>query len=91
MIDKFHMKTHEEMFGAAVAKMREKLRLSTEELAERSRVPLRLLSRIERGKANGDEFGLREICKLANGMRTTPLHLMKEYEKLVERAGEAWW
>ena len=71
--------------------MREDLRLSTEELAERSRVSPHLLSRIENGTATGDEFGLEEICKLANGMKTTPYRLMLKWEQFIKEAGEAWW
>jgi transcriptional regulator with XRE-family HTH domain len=84
------MKTHVEMFGSAVVKMRERLRMSTEQLAKRSGLPLRLLSRIESGKADRDGFGLREICKLANGMKTTPFQLMKRGRHILRELEESW-
>jgi transcriptional regulator with XRE-family HTH domain len=91
VIEKFHMMTHLQMFGMAVTKLRQNIHLDQDELARRSGVTRAKLARIEGGTASPDSFGLREICKLTSAMRTTPYHLMKEYEKLVKAAGEAWW
>ncbi|HEV2297657.1 MAG TPA: helix-turn-helix transcriptional regulator [Candidatus Acidoferrales bacterium] len=85
------MKAHVQTFGKAVTEMRGDMRLSIEELAERSGVSLRLLGRIESGTGTGDEFGLEEICKLANGLKVTPYRLMLKWEQLIKKAGEAWW
>jgi transcriptional regulator with XRE-family HTH domain len=91
VIEKFYMTTHLQMFGKAVTKLRQNLQMGQDELATRSGVTLGKLARIESGTASPDSFGLREICKLTNAMKTTPNRLMKEYEKLVKAVGEAWW
>lgn len=80
-----------ECFGKAVVNMREDVRMGRKELSKRSGVSLHLLARIENGTAGGDRFGLEAICKIANGMKATPYELMKEYERLIKEAGEAWW
>jgi transcriptional regulator with XRE-family HTH domain len=79
------------MFGKAVLTMRKELRLSTEELAEQSGVPLVLLGRIENGIAGGDEWGLSEICGLAGVLNVRPDALMERWERYIEESGAAWW
>jgi transcriptional regulator with XRE-family HTH domain len=54
------------------------------DLAKKSKIKLQLLTRIEEGQITGEEFGLREICFLANGMNITPYRLMLKYEQLYE-------
>ena len=82
---------HARIFGKAVLTMRKELRLSTEELAELSGIPLILLGRIETGTAGGDEWGLREICALARVLDVTVEKLTDRWERYIEEAGEAWW
>ena len=79
------------MFGRAVLTTRRELALSTEGLAEQAGLPLILLGRIENGIASGDEWGLREICALADVLYVTPEQLMKKWERYIEEAGAAWW
>jgi hypothetical protein len=54
-------------------------------------VPLSLLGRIENGQAEGDEWGLREICALSDAMGAAAHELMDRWEHCLEQAGEAWW
>jgi len=82
---------HARLFGKAVLTMRNELRLSTEELAELSGIPLILLGRIEIGTAGGDEWGLREICALAGVLDVTVEKLTDRWERYIEEAGKAWW
>lgn len=89
--EKFDLKSHLRMFGRAVVNMRENVRMSQKELARRSGISLRLLTRIENGTARGDRFGLTEICKIADSMKARPHELMHEFEKVLNAAGEAWW
>jgi transcriptional regulator with XRE-family HTH domain len=79
------------MFGKAVVNMREQVRINRTELAKRSGVSLHLLGRIENGTIRPDRVGLKEICKIADGIKARPRELMNEYEKLLKKAGEAWW
>ena len=88
---KFDLRSHVRMFGKAVLNMREDVRMSQKELARRSGISLRLLACIENGTARADRFGLKEICKLADGMKARPHELMNEYEKILYATGEAWW
>ena len=82
---------HARLFGKAVLTMRRELRLSTDELAELSGIPLILLGRIETGIAEGDEWGLREICLLAGVLDVSLEKLTERWERYIEEAGEAWW
>ena len=82
---------HARLFGKAVLTMRKELRLSTEELAELSGIPLILLGRIESGVASGDEWGLREMCLLAGVLDVTLEKLTDRWERYIEETGEAWW
>ena len=80
-----------QFLGAAIVNMRQERGLSTEELSERSGVPLSLLGRIENGQAEGDEWGLREICALSDAMGVAAHELMDRWDRFLEQAGEAWW
>lgn len=82
---------HARMFGKAVFRMRKEMRLTTEELAEQSGLALHLLGRIEVGAASGNEWGLREICALADVFDMTPDGLIGSLEQFIEEAGGAWW
>jgi transcriptional regulator with XRE-family HTH domain len=77
--------------GAAIVNMRQERGLSTEELSERSGVPLSLLGRIENGEAEGDEWGLREICAVSAAMDVAAHEIMERWERYAEEAGTAWW
>lgn len=59
-------------FGDAVVQVREEAKMSTEELAKRTGIPLKLLRQIEEGTATGNDFGLDEICKLAEAVKVRP-------------------
>ena len=65
MIEKFDVKSHVRMFGKAVIKMREHLRLSTEELAERSGQPVF-------GIHTGGHFMSRQLGPALRSTTTTP-------------------
>jgi len=91
MISASEKRLHAKMFGQAVLRMRKEMRLTTEELAERSGVALHLLGRIEVGAASGNELGLREICALADVSGVRPDGLMEKWEQFIEEAGGAWW
>ncbi len=56
---------HVRCFGQAVVQMRELRKISREELAKKSKVPLELLAKIEDGTATGADFGLKEIYNFA--------------------------
>ncbi len=84
------LKSHVRMFGKAVVKLRENVRMGQKELAKRAGLPLPKLARIENGTASADSFGLTEIVELASCIKATPYELMKEYERLVKKAGKAW-
>lgn len=64
--------------------MRELRNLTREQLANKSKVSIDLLTRIEECTVVGDEFGLGEICRLAKGMGITPYRLMQKTEQLME-------
>jgi len=91
MITASEKRLHARMFGQAVLRMRKEMRLTTEELAERSGVALTLLGRIEVGAASGNEWGLREICALADVSGLRPDGLMEKWEQFIDEAGGAWW
>jgi len=82
---------HCKLLGNALVQLRGERGLSTEELSERSGVPLSLLGRIENGQAEGDEWGLREICALSDAMGVAAHELMDRWGRFLEQAGEAWW
>src|SRR5690349_19511085 len=82
---------HARMFGKAVLRTRKQMRLTTEELAEQSGIALHLLGRIETSTASGDEWGLREICALADVLDVEIGGLMEQWEQFIEEAGRAWW
>ena len=82
---------HVRCFGQAVVQMRELRKISREELAKKSKVPLELLAKIEDGTATGADFGLKEICDIAVAMGITPYRLMQKYDQLIKDAGMAWW
>jgi hypothetical protein len=88
MITASEKRLHARMFGQAVLRMRKEMRLTTEELAD---VSLHLLGRIEVGAASGNEWGLREICALADVSGVRPDGLMEKWEQFIEEAGGAWW
>lgn len=91
MTEASQRRLHVRMFGKAVLTMRKEMCLSTEELAEQSGLALHLIARIENGAASGDEWGLREICTLADVLDVTPDRLMEKWEQYIEEAGGAWW
>lgn len=75
-------------FGEAVCQMRELRGISRETVAKRAKVNLDLLARIEDGQVTGEEFGLSEICRLAEAMKITPYRLMQKCEQLIADANE---
>ena len=91
MIRADERRLHARMFGQAVLRMRKEMGLTTEELSEQSSVALHLLGRIEVGAASGNEWGLREICALANVVDAKVGGLMEKWEHYIEEAGGAWW
>jgi transcriptional regulator with XRE-family HTH domain len=91
MITAAQKRSHARMFGKAVFQTRKELGLTTEELAEKSGLPLALLGRIETGAASGNEWGLREICVLADVLDSRVDWLMAKWEHFIEEAGGAWW
>ena len=87
MIRASERRLHARMFGQAVLRMRNEMGLTTEELSEQSGVGLHLLGRIEVGAASGNEWGLREICALANVVDVKVDGLMEKWEHYIEEAG----
>jgi ribosome-binding protein aMBF1 (putative translation factor) len=90
-IEKFNMRERIRLFGIAVIEMRELRKMSRKQLAKKSRVKLAILTRIEKGKVTGGDFGLEEVNRLSSGMGITPYRLIIKWEQLVKDAGEAWW
>jgi len=91
MITAAQKRSHARMFGKAVLRTRKEVGLTTEELAEKSGLPQALLGRIETGSASGNEWGLREICALADVLDVRVDRLMAKWEHFIEEAGGAWW
>ena len=89
MITAAQKRLHAQMLGKAVLRMRQEMRFTTEELAEKSGLPLAHLGRIETGMASGNEWGLREICALAAVLDCEVGQLTERWEQFIEEAGGA--
>ena len=87
MTEKDEMRLHVRCFGKAVVHEREEVRMSRQELAKRSGIPLQLLTRIENGTASSSSFGLDEICKISEAVKLHPYMLMATYERFVKESG----
>ena len=67
--------------GKTIKKLREKQKISQEELSFRSGIHRTYMGRVERGKQN---LSLLNIVKIAQGLKVHPSTLLKELKQTVQ-------
>ena len=80
---------HRRALGRAIKMLREKQKMSRQELAASAGISVRLTIQIERGQGHAS---VPQICRIAHGLKLRPHELMQHYENAVKQAdsSQAW-